>query len=139
MFVQFFVWSLVLAAVFSSLVAWLFKKPVEIVLLHLLEKDVAAAWTRYVVFALGVAGVAAGTRVRLLEEYLEAPSWNQSSLQGQLTQEFWYLEMYRTGIGTLEGMACVLLGLSFLAGTVYLLVQKNKASNKARIYISQTR
>jgi len=138
MFVQFFLSSLVLAVALSCVVALLFWKPVRSVLLHLLEEDVAAGWTRYVAFALVVAGVSSGTRVRLLEEYLAAPSWNQSALQGQLTREFWYLEMYRTAIGTVEGMAWVLLGLSLLAGTVHLLVRKNRV-NKARIYISQTR
>lgn len=138
MFVQFFLSSLVLAIVLSCAVALLFWKPVGSVLLHLLEEDVAAAWTRYVAFALVVAGVAAGTRVRLLEEYLAAPSWNQSALQGQLTREFWYLEMYRTAIGTVEGIAWVLLGLSLLAGTVHLLLRKNKVNN-AKVFIARTR
>jgi hypothetical protein len=124
MFVNFFLSTLAAAFVLSFLVAWLFWTPVKNVLRKLLDDEAAAAWTRYVCFTLVVAGVAAGARVRILEEYLTAPSFNRGAMLGELTQEFWVLEMYRTVIGTVAGIAWVLLGLSLIAGIVYVIADK---------------
>jgi len=97
---------------------------VKNILRKLLDDEAAAAWTRYVFFTLVVAGVTAGARVRILEEYLAAPSFNRGAMLAQLTQEFWVLEMYRTVIGTVVGMAWVLLGLSLVAGIAYVIADK---------------
>jgi hypothetical protein len=124
MFVSFFLATFGAAVVLSCLVAWLFRTPAKNVLQKLLHEEAAAAWTGYVFFTLLVAGVAAGTRVRILEEYLAAPSFNRGPMQAELTQEFWVLEMYRTVIGTVEGIAWTLLGLSLVAGVVYFVANK---------------
>ena len=49
----------------------------------------------------------------------------------ELTQEFWVLEMYRTVIGTVVGIAWVLLGLSLVAGIVYVIADKYRLN---RVY-----
>jgi len=128
MLVIFFLASLAAAVAISSLLAWLFKIPVESLLRYLAERDVAEAWTKYVFFLLFVVGVASGTRIRLLEEYLAAPVWNQNAIQGQMTQEFWVLEMYRTLIGSVEGIAWMLVLLTLIGVGAYFVMRKNKAN-----------
>ncbi|HXJ46303.1 MAG TPA: hypothetical protein VNK47_06485 [Candidatus Dormibacteraeota bacterium] len=131
MFVSFFLSTLAAAFVLSCLVALLFWTPVKNVLRKLLDDEAAAAWTRYACFTLVVAGVSAGARVRILEEYLTAPSFNRGAMLAELTQEFWVLEMYRTVIGTVVGIAWVLLGLSLVAGIVYVIADKYRLN---RVY-----
>lgn len=127
MVVVFFLASFALAAGISCLIAWLFRIPVESLLKYLVERDVAEAWTKYIFFLLLVVGVASGTRIRLLEEYLAAASWNQTAIQSQMTQEFWVLEMYRTLIGSVEGIAWMLVLLALLGGGAYFFLRKKKA------------
>ncbi|HJZ65135.1 MAG TPA: hypothetical protein VKD70_12505 [Candidatus Acidoferrum sp.] len=127
MVVVFFLASLAAAVGISWLLAWLFKIPVENLLRYLVERDVAEAWTKYVFFLLLVVGVASGTRIRLLEEYLAAPSWNQTAIQSQMTQAFWVLEMYRTVLGSVEGIAWMLVLLALVGFGAYFVVRKNKA------------
>jgi len=129
MVVVFFLASFVVAVVISWLLAWLFKIPVQNLLRYLVERDVAEAWAKYVWLLLLVVGVASGTRIRLLEEYLAAPSWNQPAIQSQMTQAFGVLEMYRTLIGAVEGIAWMLVLLALIGIGAYFVIRKNKANH----------
>src|SRR5215470_7953374 len=128
MVVVFFLASFAVAVGISGLLAWLFKIPVENLLRYLVERDVAEAWTKYAFFLLLVVGVASRTRIRLLEEYLAAPVWNQTAIQGQMTQAFWVLEMYRTLIGAVEGIAWMLVLLALMGVGAYFVLRKNKTN-----------
>src|SRR5207244_3737906 len=76
---------------------------------------VRGGFEKYIRFAIVVVGISSGTRVRPLQEYISAADWNKPALQAALTQEFWTLELYRTVMGTLEGVAGLLLLCIFLA------------------------
>jgi len=133
MVVVFFLASLAAAIGISWLLAWLFRIPVKNLLQYLVEKDVAEAWTKYIFFVLLIVGVASGTRIRLLEEYLSAASWNQTAIQGQMTLAFWVLEMYRTLIGAVEGIAWMLVLLALIGGGAYFVIRKNKTNRPQAI------
>ena len=60
-------------------------------------------------------GISGGTRVKPLQEYISAADYNKAAMLAALTQEFWALELYRTVIGALEGVAGLLLICIFLA------------------------
>jgi hypothetical protein len=116
MFVALFAASFVLALALSITVAWISREAVDGILRRFVgDRAVRAGFEKYIRFAIVIAGVSGGTRVRVLQEYLAASELNKAAMAAQLTQEFWALEIYRTIIGTLEGIAVLLLVCIFLA------------------------
>jgi hypothetical protein len=71
-----------------------------------------------------VVGISAGTRVRPLEEYIAAPSYNKAELRAALTQEFWALELYRTFVATLQGIALMFFVVAVVAIIALVIVRK---------------
>ncbi|HTP68725.1 MAG TPA: hypothetical protein VMJ35_07470 [Dongiaceae bacterium] len=81
---------------------------------------------KYLQFIVIVVGVISGARIRLLEDYAGAPSWNQPELSQQLTPEFWAVALYHTFIDTLLGILWLLVALSFLTGMTYFFARRSK-------------
>jgi len=80
---------------------------------------------KYLQFIVIVVGVISGTRIRLLEDYAGAPSWNQPELAQQLTPEFWAVVLYHTFIDALLGILWLLIVLAFLVGMTYFLARRS--------------
>jgi hypothetical protein len=116
MFVALFAASFVLALALSITVAWISREAIDSVLRRFVtDRTVRAGFEKYLRFAIVVVGISGGTRVRVLQEYLAASDLNKAAMAAQLTQEFWALEIYRAVVGTLEGIAVLLLVCIFMA------------------------
>jgi hypothetical protein len=116
MFIALFGASFVLALVLSATIAWLSREALDTILRRfVVDPVVRSGFEKYIRFAIVVVGISSGTRVKPLQEYISAAEWNKPALQAALTQEFWTLELYRTVMGTLEGVAGLLLLCIFLA------------------------
>jgi hypothetical protein len=105
-------------------VAWLFAKPIDGILHRFLGDRISATLSKYLRFATVVVGISAGTRVRPLEEYIAAPSYNKADLRAALTQEFWALELYRTFVATLQGIALMFFVVAVVAIIALVIVRK---------------
>ncbi len=116
MIVALFAVSFVIALGLSVIVAWISREAIDSILGRFVaDYVVRAGFEKYIRFAIVVVGISGGTRVRALQEYISAPAWNKTALEAALTQEFWAMELYRTVIGTLEGIVGLLLLCIFLA------------------------
>ena len=116
MFIALFGASFVLALALSATIAWLSREAIDAILRRfVVDAVVRRGFEKYIRFAIVVVGISSGTRVKPLQEYLGAADWNKAALRAALTQEFWTLELYRTVMGTLEGVAGLLLLCIFLA------------------------
>jgi hypothetical protein len=124
MFVALLAASFVLALAISATVAWLFAKPIDGILHRFVGDKLSATLSKYLRFAVVVVGISAGTRVRPLEEYIAAPSYNKAALAAAVTQEFWALELYRTFVETLQGMALIFFVLAVVAIIAFVIVRK---------------
>ncbi|MGD1030721.1 MAG: hypothetical protein ABSA05_06225 [Opitutaceae bacterium] len=97
----------------SILVSWfvarIFSKPANLILRRIIQDDVCQSWSRYLMFAIYVVGISAGVRITELERYVTAPALPRGAVIVELTTERWVVETYRTIIGTLQGLAWVLL------------------------------
>jgi hypothetical protein len=106
----------VLALALSITIAWLSREAIDVILRRfIVDPIVRAGFEKYIRFAIVVVGISGGTRVKPLQEYISAADFNKPALQAALTQEFWTLELYRTVMGALEGVAGLLLVCIFLA------------------------
>jgi len=116
MYVALFTVSLILALALSLTIAWISREAIDSILRRFVEDTVVRdGFVKYIRFAIVVVGIAGGTRVRALQEYISASSWNKTAMEQALTQEVWVMEMYRTAIGTLEALVLLLLVCIFLA------------------------
>jgi hypothetical protein len=116
MFITLLAVTFLIALAVSFVVARLFKDPVERILERLIADEISVAWERYMRFAIFVVGISQGVRVWELERYITqkpmpSGSHRETAMQPvlELTQERWILEVYRTIIETLQGIAWALL------------------------------
>jgi hypothetical protein len=122
MFLALLLVTFVVATVVSLIVAWVFAKPADQILRRIISDEISAAWHRYIIFALFVVGVSSGVRVWDLEKYITNPQFGNAEIV-QLTSDRWILEVYRTIIETLQGLAWVLLVFFVVALFAYLVVR----------------
>ena len=127
MFVLLFGVTLVLSFAISAGLAWVSSGPIDGILHHFVPDHIRIASSKYLRFAIVLVGTCSGTRVGILQDYLAAPAWNREAMKATLTQEFWALELYRTAVSSLEGIAWLLLGVSLFAFIAIYFYRKAQA------------
>src|SRR6202008_1074801 len=96
--------------------AWVSRETIDSILRRFVaDHTVRAGFEKYIRFAIVAVGFSTGTRVRALQEYIAATDWNKAALTAALTQEVWVMEAYRTIVGTIQGIAWLLLLCIFAA------------------------
>ena len=129
MFLTLLIVTFLVATAISAIVALVFKKPADQILKRIIADEVSTVWRRYLMFALYVVGISSGVHIRDLEKYINAPTINQ------LTNERWVLEVYRTVIGSLQGLAWALL-VFFICALLAFVIVRNAEMTKSK---SQTK
>lgn len=116
--------TLLISVVVSFAVARLFKGSIEHILNRVLSDSIYQAWVRYLMFAVYVVGISNGVRIWELERYI-SPGVSPGAAQGPLVlnSERWVLEVYRTMIGTLQGIAWLLLIFFVFALVAFVVVR----------------
>ncbi len=111
----------------AFLVSWLtarfFETAAERILKRVIQDEISSAWATYLKFALLVVGISSGVGIYQLERFISTPVYNEKSAVLELTTARWVLEIYRTIIGTLQGLAWVLL-VFFVVALVGFIVVK---------------
>ena len=125
MFLTLLIVTFLVATAISAIVALVFKKPADQILKRIIADEVSTVWRRYLMFALYVVGISSGVHIRDLEKYLNAPTINQ------LTNERWVLEVYRTVIGSLQGLAWALL-VFFICALLAFVIVRNAEMTKSK-------
>ncbi len=122
MFLTLLIVTFLISVLVAFIVASLFKKPISKILNRIIDEDISQAWLRYLMFALYVVGVSSGVRVWDLEKYITAPAKEGAEIVA-LNMDRWILEVYRTIIGTLQGVAWTLLVFFLFALVAYVIVR----------------
>lgn len=115
--------TLAIAIIVSGLVIFAFRKPVDLILVRIIGEEISVAWRKFLMFAFFVVGVSSGINIRKLEKFI-APE-TEENIRPVLTPEFWGLEVYRTIIGSLGGLAWALL-IFFVVGLIAFAIVKKK-------------
>jgi hypothetical protein len=109
MFVVLLLLSLLIAVGISIAVILAFSRPMNAILYRIIADASSAAWLKYMKFAILVVGISSGVRISAFEQYLAPSRWERGAHAVELTAERWLLELYRTAIETLQGIAWMLL------------------------------
>ena len=123
MFLSLLLVTFLVALGVSLLVIRAFTSPADRILRRIIADDISKGWLQYVRFAMLVVGVSAGVRIQELERYINPQRFEKDFHILSLTTERWVLEIYRTIIETLEGIAWMLLWFFSVALIAYVLVR----------------
>ena len=114
--------TFLISALVSVLVVSLFTRPIARILKRIIADEISDAWVKYITFGLYVVGVSSGVRINQLERYITKPPVEDAEVIS-LTFERWVLEVYRTIISALEGLAAVLLVFFIVALIAFVIVR----------------
>lgn len=123
MFLLLLIVTLLIASSVSYAVAKVFTRPLDAILKRIIADDISTAWLKYMKFAIMVVGISAGVRIQQLEKYITPMRWEKEPRIVELTFERWVLELYRTVIETLQGIAWMLLVFFVFALVAYVVVR----------------
>ncbi|MEO5618267.1 MAG: hypothetical protein ABIS67_10880 [Candidatus Eisenbacteria bacterium] len=125
MFVILLAVTLGVALLTSGTVVFFFRKSIRQILDRIIGESVAQAWQKFLTFCLFVVGVSAGAQVWKLEQYLQPQPIGPEGKTRILTLDgpAIALEIYRTIIQVLQGMAWALLVFFVVALIAFVLVK----------------
>jgi hypothetical protein len=123
--------TFVVALAVSIGMALVFARPIKGILNRIIADEISVAWFRYLNFAILVVGVSAGVRIYDLEKYITPFRGDKDARILELTSDRWLLELYRTIIETLQGIAWLLLVFFAVALVAYVIVRSSELKRKS--------
>jgi hypothetical protein len=121
MFITLLIVNFIIAFAVCFVLAKVFKTPIDKILHRLVSEEIYMAWAKYIQFAIFVVGISGGVRICDLEKYVTPET--KDAVIIQLTNERWFLELYRTIIGTMQSIAWMLLLFFIFALIAYVIVK----------------
>lgn len=121
MFIGLLVVTFLIALLVSFIIVRTFGRPIQAIVSRIISDDISSAWTTYIKFAAYVVGISNGVRVWELERYI-TPLFRDDGII-ELTTDRWVLEVYRTIIGSLQGIAWMLLVFFLIALVAFVVVR----------------
>ncbi len=118
---------LAISFLISLLVAFvatrIFSAPADAILKRIIQDPIYTSWLKYLNFALYVVSISSGVRINSLEQYIKPIDSKHEGKILELTTERWTLEIYRTIIEALQGLAWVLLVFFLVALVAFVFVR----------------
>ncbi|MCK4573456.1 MAG: hypothetical protein KAU36_03750 [candidate division Zixibacteria bacterium] len=121
--------TLVIALIVSGLVVMFFRNPIDKIFARIIGEEISVAWRKFLTFALFVIGVSSGVNIWKLERFV--PTSGEDVQPLVLTAETWGLEIYRTIIHTLGGLAWALLVFFVVSLIAFVMIKRGEAKGKA--------
>ena len=133
MFYYLIISTFALALLVSFIVMRLFSSSINAILARIIHDPIHEAWAKYTKFAGMVVGTSSGIRIYDMEKYITPLTYaeNDKRIVIELTQERWVLEIYRTIIETLQGLAWMML-VFFMALIAYVIVRWSEIKYAAK-------
>ena len=120
----------------SWIVVRMFRTPINAILERIIPDQINRAWSRYLRFAMYVTGISSGVNLWKIEQYITAPQLKDGRIV-ELTKSRWVLEVYRTVIETLQGIAWMLLVFFVFALIAFVIVRVFELKQKGKEAASQ--
>ena len=131
MFISLLVVTFLITLGVCFLLARVFKPAVSKILQRIVNDDIYREWVRYLMFAIYVVGISSGVRIWDLEKYISPTVLGDKTQEAlALTLDRCILELYRTVIGTLQGVAWMLLVFFAFALIGFVVVRLGEMKHK---------
>ena len=132
MFILLLIITFIISLAVSYLIVKMFSAPIDKILDRIISDTISNVWTKYLRFAIYVTGISSGVRIWQLEKYITAPQTTENAEIITLNTDRWVLEIYRTIIGTLQGIAWMLLVFFIFALIAYVIVHVFEIKNSKK-------
>jgi len=116
----------------AALTARIFTNPAEVILKRIIQDPIHNSWLTYLKFSLYVVGISSGVRINQIQAYLNPRDVKNEGNVLVLTTERWVLEVYRTVIESLQGLAWVLLVFFLVALVMFMVIRVAELVRKAK-------
>ncbi|MDM1756913.1 MULTISPECIES: hypothetical protein [Acinetobacter] len=132
MFYALIIITFCLALLVSFVVMRIFSGSINAILARIIHDPIHTAWAKYTKFAGMVVGTSSGIRIYDMEKYISPITYTneKAPIILKLTQERWFLEVYRTIIETLQGLAWMMLVFFMVALIAYVIVRWSEIKYK---------
>ena len=132
MFIILLVVTFLVAFTVSFIVVKLFSSSLDSILKRIIADEISTVWMKYLTFATYVVRISSGVRIGQLEKYITKPLFEEAEIV-ELTTDRWVLEVYRTIIGSLQGIAWMLLVFFVFALVAFVIVRiyESRGTRKA--------
>ena len=132
MFYALIIITFCLALLVSFVVMRIFSGSINAILARIIHDPIHTAWAKYTKFAGMVVGTSSGIRIYDMEKYISPITYTneKAPIILRLTQERWFLEVYRTIIETLQGLAWMMLVFFMVALIAYVIVRWSEIKYK---------
>ena len=132
MFYYLMICTFFLALLVSFSVMKIFSHSINQILARIIHDPIHSAWAKYTKFAGMVVGTSSGIRIYDMEKYITPLTYTEHDKRVviELTQERWVLEIYRTIIETLQGLAWMMLVFFMVALIAYVIVRWSEVKYK---------
>ena len=122
MFTTLLLVTFLIAFVVSGIIVRMFDRPIDRILRRIIADDISQGWLKYLKFAIYVVGISSGVRIWSLERYITPQQFERAEVI-KLTNDRWVLEVYGTVIGTLQGIAWLLLVFFIFALIAFVIIR----------------
>ncbi len=118
--------TLGVAVATAAIVVRFFTRPIRQILDRIIGEDIAAGWHQFLLFAVYVVGVSAGVQIWKLEQYLHPQASGPKGEMQRLVLDAPSigLEVYRTIISVLQGVAWALLVFFVVALVAFAIIKR---------------
>ncbi|HSQ60671.1 MAG TPA: hypothetical protein VLT84_09610 [Acidobacteriota bacterium] len=126
MFLLLLATTLGVALLTSGIVVFFFKKPIRQILDRIIGESIAEGWQRFLLFAIYVVGVSSGVQIWKLEQYVHPQPVGPDGQSRVLALDGASvgLEIYRTIIQVLQGIAWALLVFFVVALIAFAIIRR---------------
>jgi large-conductance mechanosensitive channel len=131
MFITLLVVTFIISLAVCAIITRIFRKPIDSILDRIISDAISKAWSTYLRFAIFVTGISSGVNLYKIEQYITAPQYKDGRII-ELTPTRWLLEIYRTIIETLQGIAWMLLVFFLFALIAFVIVRVFELIRKHR-------
>jgi hypothetical protein len=121
--------TLFVALATSGIVVLLFRKPIRQILDRIIGEQIAEGWHRFLLFAVFVVGISSGVQIWKLEQYVHPERFGPEGTAAKtlpLDGPSMGLEIYRTIIQTLQGVAWALLVFFVVALIAFAIIRRGE-------------
>lgn len=118
--------NFIIAALTSVIIIWMFSKSINNIMERIINDAINVTWAKYTKFAGLVVGISSGIRIYEMEKYITPINYYNNAEKSsilELTTERWFLEIFRTLVETVQGLAWMFFVFFVISLLAYVVVR----------------
>ena len=118
--------NFIIAALTSAIIIWMFSKSINNIMERIINDAINVTWAKYTKFAGLVVGISSGIRIYEMEKYITPINYYNNAEKSsilELTTERWFLEIFRTLVETVQGLAWMFFVFFVISLLAYVVVR----------------